>query len=1243
MRRKSSLFKARLILILVIFTSYQMIFIQNVFSNGESIIVNDADDIFEIDQVGSNNLTSIASEVDDRIIINNADSVIDFDDISSTNLDNKAEQVDDRIIVNYADAIIDFDSIYSTNLTNTANEIDDRIIIDYADSCTDFDLVEPSTLHQLFEGPSIFINTLGGNYYNVPPIIDVDFVDITGLDDAYYMVDSYAPTGLDTTGWTPIFTSHSGTSYTTDFAMDSSVWNGLSDGSHTVYFKAWDDSGYIIDGSSPSWQFYKDTSSPIITINTPNGNYFASAPLMDIDFSDVGGLDDAYYKVDSYAPTGLDTTGWIPIFTSHSGTSYTTDFAMDSSVWNGLSDGSHTVYFKAWDDSGNMNDGSSPSWQFYKDTGVPSITVNSPNGNYYASAPLMDVDFLDNYGLDDAYYKVDSYAPTGLDTTGWTPVFADHSGTSNTTDFAMDSSVWNGLSEGSHTVYYKAWDDSGNINDGSSPSWQFYKDTGAPSITVNTPDGNYYTSAPLMDVDFSDVNGLDDAYYKVDSYSPTGLDTTGWTPIFTSHSGTSYTIDFAMDSSVWNGLSEGSYTVYFKAWDDSGHINDGSSPSWQFYKDTESPSITINSPNGNYYASAPLMDVDFLDNYGLDDAYYKVDSYTPTGLDTTGWTPIFTSHSGTSYTTDFAMDSSVWNGLSDGSHTIYFKAWDDSGNINDGSSPSWQFYKDAGAPSITVNTPNGNYYTSAPLMDVDFMDNYGLDDAYYKVDSYTPTGLDTTGWTPIFTSHSGTSYTTDFAMDSSIWNGLSDGNYTVYFKAWDDLGNINDGETPIWQFYIDTNPPIITINTLNGSYFDSSPLMDVDFSDGGGLDYAYYKLDFYTPTGFDTTGWTQIFTDHSGTSYSTDFTMDNSIWNGLSEGSHIVYFKSWDDSGHINDGSLLSWQFFKVNDPLNISINILDGNYYISTPLMDVDFSDALGLDNAYYKVDFYTPTGLNTTGWTPIFTDHSGTSYSTDFAMNSSVWNGLSDGNHTVYFKAWDDEGIVKDGVSISWQFYKDTTIPLILLKSPGDNSVRKSGTQINLDITDSNGLNDVLYKWDNAASNSTYSPLNPPTIPTGDGVHLLYIFAYDNTGNFGNKTFFFICDDTNPTATFEGISEGMVLEETITITVSASDENGISHILFYINEYQTANQSNNNDFSLNTKSYSDGDYVFKFRVCDLAGNYFEQQFSIEIKNKDTPPFIPGFHLGFMLNITLISIVIFTLKRYKEQQRKGVNRISFN
>ncbi|MFX0137005.1 MAG: hypothetical protein ACFFDN_25430, partial [Candidatus Hodarchaeota archaeon] len=41
-------------------------------------------------------------------------------------------------------------------------------------------------------------------------------------------------------------------------------------------------------------------------------------------------------------------------------------------------------------------------------------------------------------------------------------------------------------------------------------------------------------------------------------------------------------------------------------------------------------------------------------------------------------------------------------------------------------------------PSITVYSPPGNYYNTPPVMDVDFNDDYNLDDAYYKVDSFTP-------------------------------------------------------------------------------------------------------------------------------------------------------------------------------------------------------------------------------------------------------------------------------------------------------------------------------------------------------------------------------------------------------------------------------------------------------------------------------------------------------------------------
>jgi hypothetical protein len=47
------------------------------------------------------------------------------------------------------------------------------------------------------------------------------------------------------------------------------------------------------------------------------------------------------------------------------------------------------------------------------------------------------------------------------------------------------------------------------------------------------------------------------------------------------------------------------------------------------------------------------------------------------------------------------MNTTLWNSLSQGSHIIYFKAWDDADNINDGASPSWQFYKDSKAPTYT--------------------------------------------------------------------------------------------------------------------------------------------------------------------------------------------------------------------------------------------------------------------------------------------------------------------------------------------------------------------------------------------------------------------------------------------------------------------------------------------------------------------------------------------------------------
>ncbi|KKM27484.1 hypothetical protein LCGC14_1574280, partial [marine sediment metagenome] len=869
MKSQNKLISKCLFTVFLILT-FQFYINQRTIAQSSSIIVEYADSILPIGLDNSTILDNKAQEIDSMIIVEYAESLYEFYPQYSENLSNTATEVTSRIIVEYAESTILLNSENSSSLSYVANEVNPRIIIEYSESLLNLNLIYPDELYQALGGPSIIVNTIGGSYYGSPPSMDVDFIDATGLDSAYYKVDSYLPTGTDTSGWIEIFSDYTGTSYTTDFIMDNSIWSSLSEGSHRVYFKAWDDLGYVVDGASHALLLNKDTSGPLITVNNQDGNYYATPPLLDIDFSDPAGLDYAYYKVDSYTPLGIDTSGWIEIFSDHLGTSYTTDFTIDSSVWVSLSEGSHTVYFKARDDLGNINDGSTPSWQFNIDLTLPSVILNTLNNSYFESPPLVDIDFFDSSGLDAAYYKVDSYTPLGIDTSGWIEIFSDYVGTSYTTDFFMDNTIWSSLSEGSHIVYFKVWDDLGNIHDGPVPALGFIKDTEDPTITIKTSSGGTYNTPPSIDIEIFDSLGLNDAYYKVDSYTPLGTDILDWIEIFNDYGENNYTSNIDLAISLWNTLADGLHTVYFKTWDIAGNINDGSTPSWQFSKDSSAPIILINNVNGSPYNSVPTLDIDFSDLSGLDAAYYKVDSYTPIATNITGWYEIFSDFAGTSYTTDFTLDNDVWISLSEGFHFVYFKAWDDLGNIIDGESPSWQFIIDFSEPDIVVNIENDSYYNTPPLIDVDFSDPGGLDAAYYKVNSYTPLGTDTSGWIEIFSDYIGTSYITDFTIDNSVWTSLSEGSHIVYFKAWDDLGNINDGSTPSWQFNIDLTPPNIIINTPNGKPFSTPPIFNVTFEDSYNLKSAYYKIESYTPMGTDTASWEQIFIDISGKNHTTE-------------------------------------------------------------------------------------------------------------------------------------------------------------------------------------------------------------------------------------------------------------------------------------------------------------------------------------------------------------------------------------
>lgn len=162
----------------------------------------------------------------------------------------------------------------------------------------------------------------------------------------------------------------------------SSLTAGCSTGdwySATYYTCSYSSMCVLQPGQSCTTLGCVETTPPEVTINTASDRWYPANPTLNLTATDTTALRYIRYQIDtSYSAdqSGAVATsdGSSPLAVS--GTSMTADWKISTADWGGLSQGSHTIYVKAIDTSGNCRgcDGSR-SFTIKKDTVAPASRI----------------------------------------------------------------------------------------------------------------------------------------------------------------------------------------------------------------------------------------------------------------------------------------------------------------------------------------------------------------------------------------------------------------------------------------------------------------------------------------------------------------------------------------------------------------------------------------------------------------------------------------------------------------------------------------------------------------------------------------------------------------------------------------------------------------------------------------------------------------------------------------------------
>ena len=444
-----------------------------------------------------------------------------------------------------------------------------------------------------------------------------------------------------------------------------------------------------------------------------------------------------------------------------------------------------------------------------------------------------------------------------------------------------------------------------------------------------------------------------------------------------------------------------------------------------------------------------------------------------------------------------------------------------------------------------------------------------------------------------------------YSWDTS---SLAVGAYTLMAKAYDAAGNVAQSATSTVNIVKDVIPPAVAVTSpVNNAIISGTVPISSSATDNVGVS----KVEFYANDVF------LYASNVSPYSYSWD---TKSVVNGA----YNITAKAYDSSNNVAQSAVVTVNVNNIGaDTIAPTVSIaspvanstVNGDVYVAASV-----SDNVGVT----KVEYYVNGGLDNTLTVAPF----------NYTVPTTV---AHNGSYTMYAKAYDAAGNVKQSPTISFTIYNsaaDTIAPTAVITSPTAGATVSGTVAIAASASDNVGVNKVEFyvngalKGTDTSSPYSYSWDSKSVV---NGTYAISTKAYDAAGNVTQSPSVnvsvnnVVVDTIAPTTAITSPAAGATVSGTVAIAASASDNVGVNKIEFYVNgALQGTDTSSPYSYSWDSKSVANGTYAITTKAYDAAGNVTQSPaVNVTVKNVVVDTTAPTVSIAYPLANSIVSGVV--------------------